>query len=195
MKNLIIIFLLLLVIATNNNHCRAQSLNKKYIIYTFKNGKNKYTWIANYDSIVSGKENYSRLFLEGFTKNSLDSCSICNNIVNTGFNPFSLYEYSSFSFSKKYLNNVDYLANIIDKKSIEIGKINKIYIYATVVSGVFCIIKKPNEWTDLYNYKGHIYIPISDFNILELRHKEIKSLYKNVYKVNYNAIQQIPINR
>ena len=137
MKNLIIIFLLLLVIA---NHCRAQSVSKKYVIYTFKNGENKYTWIANYDSIVSGKENYSRLFLEGFSKNSLDSCSICNNIVKNGFNPFSLYEYSSFSFSKKYLDDVDYLVSIIDKKSIKIGRINKTYICATVISGIFCII-------------------------------------------------------
>ncbi|AHJ97980.1 hypothetical protein [Hymenobacter swuensis] len=90
---------------------------------------------------------------------------------------------------------MDYLVNIIDKKSIKIGGINKAYIYAMVVSGIFCIIKKPNEWTGLYDYSGYVYIPMYDFNILELRHSEIKSLYKNVYKVNYNAIQQIPINR
>ena len=147
----------------------------EYVIITYEltrakdtHGVRKYYWMVSVDSLKGQRVSLSPIYFTGFAKNNLDRC--CQNEV---VDIFTVTTGSTYDFKEGYEQSIEELVQLVDRERRKVQTITKewttgynerIKIYATPIIGKFCRCDIGKEDGNKINYKGMVYLPLSDFS-------------------------------
>lgn len=153
----------------------AQSITKKVVILSFEDtykisqeGKIIYSWITPQDSINSINFPLSYLFLSRLsTKDVVD----CQN--GFSIDPGTYFSEPNDTFDVAVNDQIALLKDILSKnkkqilsitKKWETGQVEKIIVYATPVTGEFCLTDFHASGKKSSGYNGKVCTPLSTFS-------------------------------
>ena len=152
-----------------------QNLNS-FIIVTFKferkgdlHSTKEYFWITETESINSIEDLILfPLYFDEFSKEDLNECMGQRDV-----NIFTMYNGENFVLEKELIDNINTLKEFVQTKNIKVQSISKkwennklkekVTVYITPVLGIFCSSNIAEYSSKEINYKGFIYIPLSNF--------------------------------
>lgn len=195
------ILLLIICLSMSIESYTQVSGSNGYIIMTFERTVNKYPqhgiekffWIMPVDSIYDKHFSIFPLFIDGFSRNNLDSCCEAQKI-----DPFTITTQTNYDFDSNYLSEINHLQIIIKSQRKKVQEIIKkwaedykevIKVYATPITGKFCscILKKDGK--KKVEYDGIVFIPMSSFSIYKnfVESKKYRfMIFSDYSKINFD---------
>ena len=185
----------------------AQSRRGQYVVITFEDtykisqhGTDTYYWIISADSIKQRK-NVSPLLMSGFSRNTFDSCCKGEPIE-----PFIVTTATTYDLANSYHVSTDSLRKLIFKNRKRMQAVNKkwvsgqqekLQVFATPISGVFCSSNYDRQSYSMSEYNGRIYIPVSSFHYIDnfWNTVPIKLIEKDYAELYFSAFQNISRSR
>ena len=191
------LMVLLLILIICNCAC-GQIMQKQFVIITFEDqykisqhSKKSYYWIVPVDSVKADDFKLSRLVLNGYSKQVLESSRLGQKVY-----PYEVTTASSYDFSKAYFEQLSLLESIVYQNRRKVQQVNKVWIsgqketiriYATPVMGSFCFTKLDNYGVLISAYTGNIYFPYSGFSCNQAFWKS--QFAKNIINQDYSTVK------
>jgi hypothetical protein len=161
-----------------NHVAYSQLPQNRYLIFSFEDtykisphGTQTYYWIQPIDSVKKGNRILKKIFVSGYSTSELQDCCLGKAI-----NPYAgVIGSGSYSFSKEHYLMLDTLERMIKRhrkkiQSIKIvqkqGQQETANLFATPITGLFCMSDFLNIGLHGQNYNGKIYVPYGHFSFI-----------------------------
>ena len=154
---------------------KAQTLLNRYVVFTFEerykispHGTKTYYWIQQADSVAAHPLRLAALFLNTYSKDNLDD--ICQGRPT---DPFLVKESTVYEFPAEHLAARDSLQALLRQHRTRLQTIRKswdngqqaiIRVYATPVTGRFCVARLRRRQAEGEQYDGPLFVPFADFH-------------------------------
>lgn len=156
----------------------AQTPPNRYVVFTFEerykispHRTQTYYWIQPLDSVAATPVRLAALLLGTFSKDNLDD--ICQGRPT---DPFLVKASTMYGFPDEYAGALEALPALIEKHRTRIQTIRKSWlngqssitqVYATPITGRFCVAPLRRMQSDGDVYEGPLFIPFADFQALK----------------------------
>ena len=152
----------------------AQAPLNRYVVFTFEerykispHGTKTYYWLQQADSVVAYPLRLAPLFLDTYSQDNL--ADICQGRPT---DPFLVIASTVYEFPAEYLAARDSLQALLRQHRTRLQTICKswgngqqaiIRVYATPVTGRFCMARLRRRQAEGEQYDGPLFVPFADF--------------------------------
>lgn len=200
MQNKIILFFVLFLSSYEIMFSQEKE-NKNYVVITFEMIRStepkaikKFYWITPVDSIKKTDFYLYALYLTEYSKDNLDSC-----IKGKTIDIFTVTTETSYDFNESYESDIKTLTTLIDSRKKKVQTINmkwqkgykeEVNVYATPLIGRFCSCLQNHMVEAKIDFKGLIFMPLSNFSFDDDFWKTEKSkvaMFANYASVDFSS--------